>query len=151
MCFCGHAQPFEQCCQLFISGQQYPDTAEQLMRSRYSAYRMKEANYIVQTYAQEKRNEHSEEEILLFANQVEFINLEIVDTGEDDRFQYVEFKASYLEDQQLSMLHERSRFIKEDGHWMYLDGELYPCEEKKVSRNDPCPCLSGKKFKKCHG
>ncbi|MCF2860054.1 YchJ family protein [Pseudoalteromonas sp. SMS1] len=151
MCFCGQAQPYEQCCQKFISGQRQPETAELLMRSRYSAYCMKEGNYIVQTYAQEKRHEHTTEDILLFANQVEFVNLEIIDTNHDDNFQYVEFKASYLEGQQLGMLHERSRFIKEEGRWVYLDGELYPSNDKKVSRNDPCPCLSGKKFKKCHG
>ncbi|KZN58598.1 YchJ family protein [Pseudoalteromonas luteoviolacea] len=151
MCFCGQALPFEQCCNLFIAGQSKPENAEQLMRSRYSAYCVKNGEYIVSTYASEKRHEHTVEDILLFANQVEFVNLEVIHSDQDQSFQYVEFKASYIEDQQLEVLHERSRFIKEGGKWMYLDGNLFPCEGKKVSRNDPCPCLSGKKFKKCHG
>ncbi|MBQ4814123.1 YchJ family protein [Pseudoalteromonas luteoviolacea] len=151
MCFCGQALPFEQCCNLIITGQSKPENAEQLMRSRYSAYCAKNGEYIVNTYAAEKRLEHTVEDILLFANQVEFVHLDVINTGQDQNFQYVEFKASYLDGQQLEVLHERSRFIKEDGKWVYLDGNLFPCEGKKVSRNDPCPCLSGKKFKKCHG
>ncbi|MEZ5505160.1 MAG: YchJ family metal-binding protein [Gammaproteobacteria bacterium] len=46
-------------------------------------------------------------------------------------------------------LHERSRFVKEDGRWFYLDGEMLPLPSP--GRNDPCWCGSGQKFKKCHG
>jgi SEC-C motif-containing protein len=51
---------------------------------------------------------------------------------------------------------ERSRFVKESDRWYYVDGLLptpvtYRREEEKVGRNDPCPCGSGKKYKKCCG
>ncbi|MBQ4835304.1 YchJ family protein [Pseudoalteromonas luteoviolacea] len=151
MCFCGNTQAFEQCCKPFIKGQSIPHQSEQLMRSRYSAYCTKECEYILNTYASKTRSEHTVEDILMFAQQVKFVHLDVIETDQDDQYQYVEFKASYLEGVQLSVLHERSRFVKENGAWLYLDGALYPEESKKVSRNDPCPCLSGKKFKKCHG
>ena len=52
-------------------------------------------------------------------------------------------------------LTERSRFVRRDGQWYYLDGEYETettrRETPKIGRNDPCPCGSGKKFKKCCG
>ncbi|MCF6442094.1 YchJ family protein [Pseudoalteromonas luteoviolacea] len=151
MCFCGNTQTFEQCCQPFITGVATPKTAEQLMRSRFSAYCTHAGEYILKTYASKTRTGHTVEDILLFAKQVDFVHLDVIQTDQDDQYQYVEFKAAYVEGSVLSALHERSRFIQENGAWLYLDGELYPTDSKKVSRNDPCPCLSGKKFKKCHG
>ncbi|KID58575.1 preprotein translocase subunit SecA [Pseudoalteromonas luteoviolacea] len=151
MCFCGNTQTFEQCCKPFISGQSTPINSEQLMRSRFSAYCTQEGQYILDTYASQTRSEHTVKDILAFAKQVSFVKLDVITTDEDAQYQYVEFKAYYIEGTQLSTLHERSRFIKEGNQWLYLDGELFPTECKKVSRNDPCPCLSGKKFKKCHG
>ncbi|WP_081220974.1 YchJ family protein [Pseudoalteromonas luteoviolacea] len=121
------------------------------MRSRFSAYCTQEGQYILDTYASQTRSEHTVKDILAFSQQVSFVKLDVITTDEDIQYQYVEFKAYYVEGTQLSTLHERSRFIKEDNQWLYLDGELFPAECKKVSRNDPCPCLSGKKFKKCHG
>jgi len=60
----------------------------------------------------------------------------------------VEFAADY----QGGQLHERSRFLKEEGKWFYLNGDILPpVTAAKVGRNDPCPCGSGKKFKKCCG
>ena len=44
-------------------------------------------------------------------------------------------------------VHENSRFVKEQGQWFYVDGDLK--SQAKVGRNDPCPCGSGKKYKRC--
>jgi SEC-C motif-containing protein len=150
MCYCTLPEPFEQCCAPFINGTQHPTTAEQLMRSRYSAYCQKNAEYIRATYASSQQQYHSIEDILLFAQSVQFINLEIITTSETLEDNYVEFKATYIADNKICMLHEKSRFIKESEHWKYLDGDIYPTPELKLGRNDNCPCGSGKKFKKCH-
>lgn len=66
----------------------------------------------------------------------------------------VEFKAYYTDKKSGidSIHHEKSTFLKSKGQWFYLNGKINPPETnlmKKVSRNDPCPCGSGKKYKKC--
>ncbi|MEW8683176.1 MAG: YchJ family metal-binding protein, partial [Candidatus Thiodiazotropha endolucinida] len=68
----------------------------------------------------------------------------------------VEFIATYKEGGMVRPHHEISRFLKQDGVWYFVDGQLVaPKTEKrhqpKVGRNDPCPCGSGKKYKKCCG
>jgi SEC-C motif-containing protein len=150
MCYCPNTQPYESCCNVFITKQKLPETAEQLMRSRYSAYATNNAQYILETYAKSEQSNHSIEDIAAFASFANFIKLEIVATKTEPEFDYVEFKAHYLADGKHCQIHEVSRFIKEEGAWRYLDGQLYDVPELKVSRNDPCPCDSGKKFKKCH-
>jgi SEC-C motif-containing protein len=64
----------------------------------------------------------------------------------------VEFKAWYRQGNEIGLLHERSRFVRVDDRWRYLDGRIIPSLEKqagKVGRNSPCPCGSGKKYKRC--
>jgi SEC-C motif-containing protein len=68
----------------------------------------------------------------------------------------VEFRAMYTANGEFCNHHEVSRFVKEPDGWKFADGELVgetPIvrEEPKVGRNDPCPCGSGKKYKKCCG
>jgi|TARA_Y100000034_G_scaffold132469_1_gene195515 SEC-C motif-containing protein len=150
MCYCSNNLPYESCCAVFVSKQQTPQTAEQLMRSRYSAYATNNAQYILETYARSEQQKHELEDIAAFGSYAEFINLEIIRTKSEVEFDYVEFKAHYLADGKHCQIHEISRFIKEQGEWKYLDGELFDVPEIKISRNDPCPCGSGKKFKKCH-
>ncbi|MGN5267109.1 YchJ family metal-binding protein [Aeromonas dhakensis] len=55
-----------------------------------------------------------------------------------------------MEGEERHCLHERSRFVRHQGRWVYTDGEQDPAP-LRVGRNDPCPCGSGKKFKKCCG
>jgi len=70
---------------------------------------------------------------------------------------YVEFKATYkdsgMQESKYGVMHERSRFIVEDGRWRYVDGEHFAADDiiKKPGRNEPCFCGSGKKYKKCCG
>jgi SEC-C motif-containing protein len=87
------------------------------------------------------------------------LGLEICSTeqgGVDDNDGLVEFIASYRENGVVRSHHEISRFKREAGRWYYVDGdapkvETYVKEQPKVGRNDPCPCGSGKKYKKCCG
>ena len=81
--------------------------------------------------------------------------LEIVDAPEVPKYGkegLVEFKAHYTLKNADHVLHERSKFIKEDGQWFYVSAQhKNPVIQTstKVGRNDACPCGSGKKFKKC--
>ena len=68
----------------------------------------------------------------------------------------MEFTATYKERGLVKPHHEISRFSRVDGQWYYVDGELVkPATEQrqrpKVGRNEPCPCGSGRKYKKCCG
>ncbi|MFC3032361.1 YchJ family protein [Pseudoalteromonas fenneropenaei] len=146
-CYCGNDLSYANCCEPFHLYHQTPAQALQLMRSRYSAYVLKNAAYILDTYGIEEQKEHTEADILAFANAVEFIRLQIVTADQPD---VVEFKAFYLAENKLGVVHERSTFALEGTRWKYITGELFAHPEQKVSRNDPCPCLSGKKFKQCH-
>lgn len=113
-------------------------TPEELMRSRYDAFVKKDWEYLVKTSV----NQTIEE--LSAPTSIKWLKLEVLKSYDD----IVEFKAYYLENENINVLHEKSRFIKEDGIWKYLDGELF---NSKIERNESCPCGSGKKFKKCCG
>ena len=76
--------------------------------------------------------------------------------GKEDDRGVVEFIARYKQKGVEHRHHERSRFARgEDGRWMYLDGDTVKpppvLRGEKVGRNQPCPCGSGKKYKKCCG
>ncbi|MEL0632791.1 YchJ family metal-binding protein [Pseudoalteromonas carrageenovora] len=150
LCFCCSGLSYVHCCEPFHLGSKQAVSPEQLMRSRYSAYVMKNAKYVYLTYASEKQPENPIKEIKDFAESCRFIGLDVVSTNHDDTQGKVEFKAHYFYQNLYCELHEDSRFIKEDGKWRYLDGVIFPVTDIKVSRNDNCPCGSGKKYKKCH-
>lgn len=155
-CPCGSGADYTNCCAPFHQGEIAP-TAEKLMRSRYSAFARNQANYLVETLHPSKRGEHEKDALETVINRTTWIDLEVVSTNEggqgDDQGQ-VEFIATYQRDNRVEKLHERSNFVKEDGRWYYVDGDFDPqgaAPSKKLGRNDPCWCGSGKKFKKCHG
>lgn len=84
---------------------------------------------------------------------IEWLGLEVLGTqggGADDLEGSVEFIAHYRHQAKAGTLHEISLFRKQDGNWVYIDGEFPSTpRQPKTGRNDPCPCGSGKKFKKC--
>ncbi|ASD67310.1 preprotein translocase subunit SecA [Pseudoalteromonas piscicida] len=121
------------------------------MRSRYTAYCLKDAKYIHDTYAHAKQAQNNVDDIAAFANYAHFIKLEVLEEVVEATQGIVEFKAHYIAENMHYILHERSNFITEAGRWYYLDGELYDAPATKVGRNDVCPCGSDKKYKKCHG
>jgi SEC-C motif domain protein len=157
-CPCG-GPSLEECCGPFLSGERLPETAEALMRSRYTAYTREEIDYIVNTHHPRGREDVDRAQTETWAKEAEWSGLEIVSTqrgGPGDSEGEVEFIARYtVKDAEFSH-HERSTFRREDDRWFYLDGAMIKPrpvvrEAPKVGRNEPCPCGSGKKFKKCHG
>ncbi|MFN8789896.1 MAG: YchJ family protein [Bdellovibrionales bacterium] len=168
MCDCGSSIDFNECCGPYLTGQAWPPTAEALMRSRYTAFVKSDISYLKKTVGGAAAREFNEAEAKRWASESEWRGLEILSTEKgrpSDSTGTVEFVARYRQDGQDLEHHEISKFRKDSqGHWMFEDGESHLHEdgqghrpeqfvrqEPKTGRNDPCPCGSGKKFKKCCG
>ncbi len=170
-CPCESNKPLEACCEPFIKGSSYPETAEQLMRSRYTAYVLKDIQYIKKTLARESLSDFDEKASIEWAHNAQWKGLQVLSVKKgqsQDTKGTVEFIAKYSDGNTTLEHHEVSEFRKNNqGHWVFVDGHAHTHEEgqghhhhkqetvvreqPKVGRNDPCPCGSGKKFKKCHG
>jgi SEC-C motif-containing protein len=151
-CPCDSRKIFEECCGPYLEGKATPETAEALMRSRYSAYVQKDHVYLLSTWHESSR---PTEESLDMPTDFNWTGLEILATeegGSNDAKGTVEFVAHYHTPKISSTLHEKSRFLREEDQWFYVDGDTIPAKpitSVKVGRNEPCPCGSGKKYKKC--
>ncbi len=146
-CFCGSDKRFEACCEPLIRLEKAAPSAEALMRSRYSAYVTGAGAYLVATTVPSKQVPEDAELISSHAAQTEWLKLEVLEAAEKADRATVVFKAYYREGGgPIRVHHEKSSFVRENGRWYYDEGTLY---EASVGRNDPCPCGSGKKYKKC--
>ncbi len=121
------------------------------MRSRYSAFVLHCWDYLQETW-------HKSTRPIPFspmgAELPAWLGLEVLSQEWDPQSDeaYVEFKAFFRHQNAPQALHEKSRFLRENGRWYYLDGEQYPVPPGALpTRNAPCPCGSGKKFKRCCG
>jgi|SRR5690349_15299480 len=120
-CPCGSGEPFGRCCLPLHLGERQAETAEQLMRSRYSAYATGDLDYVWQTWHPKTRPSEVTDTGLTWTG------LEIVDTADgspDDDSGVVEFRAHYLQNRRNGTLHERSRFAVRARRWFYVDGDL---------------------------
>jgi SEC-C motif-containing protein len=153
LCPCGSNLNYEQCCGPYIQGSKDAPTAEALMRSRYVAYAQKNDDYILKTWHDSTRPEDAHPT----QSNATWIGLTILRTEggqENDTDGVVEFRARCRIKDEAAGVDEASQFVKEDGKWYYVDGApIQPVRtrDSKVGRNDPCPCGSGKKYKKCCG
>jgi len=150
-CPCGDPRGYEKCCGLVHQDIGHAETAEALMRARYSAYCEDNLDFIrLSWHSSTLPNDIEPNE-----NGFSWQGLKIVDTqagGNSDDTGEVEFIASYIMNGHTGTLHERSDFKRENGQWRYLDGKQKkgePVKSEKVGRNEPCPCGSGKKYKRC--
>ncbi|MDR0486624.1 MAG: YchJ family protein [Treponema sp.] len=157
-CPCGSGRAYTDCCQPYIKGQAKAPTAEALMRSRYSAYAEHEIDYIINTCLHRGEKDIDLKSTRDWSEKSTWLGLKIVSAekgGFNDSEGTVEFEALYENGGLKETHHERARFKKENGEWLYDDGHLvvHPVVRTapKVGRNEPCPCGSGKKYKQCHG
>jgi len=151
-CPCNSTLNFIHCCQPAINGKSPAKTAEALMRSRYTAYAIGDAQYIFDTYATKQKTVITLANIQEGIDQNKWVKLVIQPSDNATVQNIVEFSAFYLVDSQLYEMRESSNFIKEGNVWRYVDGTIIRHEKiLSVKRNDNCPCDSGKKFKKCCG
>ena len=123
------------------------------MRSRFVAYAKQQSDYILKTWHPESRPSkldlHDDQE-------TSWAELQIIATtgGQSaDVAGTVTFKAYYTAHGRLGCLSEQSRFEKVQGDWYYLDGQIDTTSEvnRKIGRNEACPCGSGRKYKRCCG
>ncbi len=157
LCPCGSGQAYEACCEPFLLEKASPPTAQALMRSRYSAYAMGAVDYLFKTSGPKVRKEFDAENTKKWSESAEWTGIEILAEqggGESDESASLEFIAHYSVKGTAFNHHESASFVKKNGVWFFMDGKIYgpdPVrrEHPKVGRNDPCPCGSGKKHKKC--
>ncbi len=150
-CYCGSDLSFSLCCEKYINQQLLPFQPEQLMRSRYSAFILKEAQYLLDT---DQSNQTKNPEDFDFSTI--WLGLKIIATNDkniNDPQDWVEFVAFYQQPNEtcstyFHQLHEKSIFSKQNKQWFYTGGSFLP--DIKIARNEACFCGSGKKYKKCH-
>lgn len=155
-CPCGSGDLFSACCGPLIAGRP-ADNPQALMRSRYTAFTLGEIDYLMQSVHPDKRHEHDRAAIRAWSENAVWQGLEISETqggGEDEERGSVVFTAHYSEKGEQRMHREYATFEKFQGRWFFYDGEAVKPKQvvrhqPKVGRNDPCPCGSGKKYKKC--
>jgi len=159
LCPCKSGKTYGECCAPIIAGEAKAETAEQLMRARYSSYVTGDVGFLKASAVEKAQEDYNEDAAKAWSAQAEWHGLEIIRTekgGAKDKTGVVEFRALYTANGEFCNHHERSTFVKEKGEWRFEDGEMLKeepvvREEPKVGRNDPCPCGSGKKYKKCCG
>jgi SEC-C motif-containing protein len=129
------------------------------MRSRYTAYVLGEIDYILGSLHPDHREDVDRKATEAWSKSAEWKGLEVVSTeggGEADDKGQVEFIARFVLKGTEQVHHERAEFERYAGKWYFVDGETVAQkpvvrEGPRVGRNDPCPCGSGKKYKKCCG
>ncbi|WP_028267676.1 YchJ family protein [Arthrobacter sp. MA-N2] len=121
-CPCLSGEQYTECCGRFHSGETDAPTAEQLMRSRYSAFAVLDSDYLLRTWHPDTRPA-----VLELDPDIEWRRLDIVatrDGGPLDGEGSVEFAAHYRSGGERGVQREVSRFLRIDRRWYYLDGEV---------------------------
>jgi SEC-C motif domain protein len=158
-CCCGSGVEFDQCCGAILAGTRKAGSAEALMRARYAAFVTKQIDFLHESLHPQHRQDHDITATHRWADRAQWLGLQVLGEkagANGDSEATVEFIATYKEGGIVKPHHEISRFSKLDDEWFYVDGKLVIPKtatrgEPKVGRNDPCPCGSGKKYKRCCG
>jgi SEC-C motif-containing protein len=119
-CPCGTGLPLAGCCGRLHDGSAGAATAEQLMRSRYSAFALGDAAYLLETWHPATRPR-----ALDLDRDVRWTGLEVLATTGGSLLSAegtVEFRAHYVGNGVAGAQHENSRFVRDGGRWRYLDG-----------------------------
>jgi len=120
-CPCGSGAKYAACCAPLHAGTAPAGSAEALMRSRYSAYGLKLEEYLLATWHPTTRPS----ELDLSADDSKWLGLEVkCHAVQDATHATVEFVARYRIAGRGHRLHELSRFVREDGRWYYVDGDM---------------------------
>lgn len=122
-CYCGSLKQYSDCCEKAHKNLDEVKTAEQLMRSRYSAFVLANGEYLMQSHHSSTRPVKEKKAIVKWAKSVEWIKLEVLETSKgstNDTEGTVTFKAYFYEKGKVDVIHEKSKFVKENNYWMYL-------------------------------
>ena len=137
-CPCGNGLSYAECCGRCHDGTATAATAataEQLMRSRYSAFALGDAAYLRATWHPTTRPR-----TLHLDPDVRWTGLDVLATSGGSLLEAegtVEFRAHYVAAGQPGSQHELSRFVRDAGTWRYLDGVAQPAESSAVRADRP--------------
>lgn len=145
-CPCTTDTAYSACCEPYHRGQ-HADTAQTLMRARYSAYVKHDIAFIHTTTLPAQQAQLDLDGIAHWSRNSQWRGLEVLRStlADDQRHAYVEFIAHWEDAQGSHQHHETSLFIKPAQQWYFYD----PNVPLRAERNAVCPCSSGLKFKKC--
>ncbi len=158
-CPCSSGKMYQDCCEPLLTGTRKAETAEELLRARYSAHVKLEMDFVKDTTHPDQVSRYEPATAKSWAEKSEWDRLEVVDIeggGPDDETANIEFVAHFRQKDKLKTHHELANFKRHEGEWFFYDGQgVVPKQvvrqQPKVGRNEPCPCGSGKKYKKCCG
>lgn len=154
-CPCGSGKTYAECCEQYISGKKLAPGPEELMRARYTAHVKEDIDFVVDTHNPASIDRLDRDSTEKWAKESEWLGLEIIRSETNGDEGIVEFIAKFKQDDTDFDHHEISNFVKADGEWFFDDGYTPSTtvvrDSPKVGRNEPCPCGSGKKYKKCCG
>jgi SEC-C motif-containing protein len=122
LCPCGSTKIYPVCCAPYVEGRELAPTAEALMRSRYTAYTQQREDYLLATWHSTTRPSTLglKEDV-----QTKWLGLEVKRHEQQDaEYAIVEFVARYKVNGRAQRLHEVSRFVREEGKWLYVDGDV---------------------------
>jgi len=116
------------------------------MRSRYSAYVLMYKDYIIETWHPDYRPRE-----LVLEKDIKWLGLTLIEHQPRGQTATVEFEARLLQAGKIDAVHELSRFVQQQGRWLYTSGaQLAPSFRPWIpGRNEICPCGSGYKFHRC--
>ncbi len=154
-CPCGSGKNYSECCEPIIKKTAPAANPEALMRSRYSAYAKGEIFWLRDSLEESQRKDFDEKGARQWSGGAQWLGLTIVESkiDEEKNTGLVEFIAKYKQSGVAREHHEISEFVRKNGKWHLTEGHMVRPEpvrkEQTAGRNDPCPCGSGKKYKKC--
>ncbi|WP_137886727.1 YchJ family protein [Pseudomonas sp. 2FE] len=146
-CPCGSGNHLDECCGRYHTGIPAP-SAETLMRSRYSAYVLGLIDYLVATTLPAQQAELDTAAMRAWSAQSTWLGLEVESAevhGGKPEHAFVTFTARWHDSSGEHTHREHSGFVQNSDRWYFIDSTV----AFKAGRNDPCPCASGLKFKKC--
>ncbi|MFP4306317.1 MAG: YchJ family protein [Desulfococcaceae bacterium] len=158
-CPCGSGDPLESCCGPILRGERPAETAEALLRARFTAFARRETDFVVETNHPDQRGADNRETVESWASATQWHSLDIQEVaggGPEDDAGFIRFVAHYTEKGKEGEHAEEAEFRRKDGRWFFFDGKpprvkTVVRDQPKIGRNAPCPCGSGKKYKKCCG
>lgn len=122
-CYCGNNTTYQNCCEVYHKNGGKTETAQQLMRSRYSAFVLANGDYLMETHHSNTRQVKEKKAVVKWAKSVQWIKLEVLETTkglENDTEGSVTFNAYFYENGKVDVIHEKSTFKKENNNWKYL-------------------------------
>ncbi|WP_299883862.1 YchJ family metal-binding protein [uncultured Lacinutrix sp.] len=122
-CYCGSLKAYTNCCEKVHKDITQALTAEQLMRSRYSAFVVANGDYLMKSHHSTTRKIKEKKSIVIWAKSVQWIKLEVLEKTkglENDTEGTVTFNAYFYDHGKVDIIHEKSAFLKEGNHWKYL-------------------------------